>query len=315
MYINQICHYLPAKVLDNAYFSKTTGLSEDELLKKAGIRTRVVCAKGENSSTIAIKAIETCKDKYVFQLQDIDLIVSATYTPHDTINTIAHVVQNHYKIPNAKALQVSSACSSFINAMEVVRGYQEINKTNKSLVIASEHNTGFVDETDVKAGHLWGDAAAAVFVSKEKIGTKSLRVIDIISTGLGHIGMSIEAITLKPMDDGLRMYHGKDVFIHAIEYMTKFVQDIVTKNGYALSDLKYLVPHQANIRIIDQVAKNLNCDKSKILINIQKYGNTGCVSTPLLLSEHWNEFEQADLIAVTVFGGGYSAGAMLLEVV
>jgi len=315
MYICQICHYLPDRILDNKYFAQKTGLSEEDLFKKAGILTRRVCSGDENTSSMAIKAIEKCNNNYVVQIQDIDLIIGATYTPDNTLGTMAHAVQRHFDIRKASAFILSSACSSFVDAIEITQGYFAMEKASKVLVVASEHNSKYINESDKKAGHLWGDAAAAVFVSKTKTDSKALEILDVMSLGLGHIGKGPQALTLKPKEDGLRMHEGRDVFIHAVDYMSQLTKDIIFKNGFSVNDISYIVPHQANMRIIKQIAKNLSFVENRFLMNIAQYGNTGCVSTPLLLSEHWERFQPGELIVLSVFGGGYSAGAILMRVV
>lgn len=315
MYINASFHYVPEKVLDNSYFAGITGLSEAEILKKSGIQQRRVCTNKENGHTMALNALKSNEQLFPFSPESIDLIIGATYTPHDTLSTLAHFIQQQYRIAGAKALTISTACSSFVNAMELIKGYYAIGKTNHSLVLASECNSAFNDVTDIRSGHLWGDGAAAVFVSRDKIGEKSLMVLDIMTEGLGHAGMGPDAVYLRPLQDGLRMPDGRDVFINAIEIMSDYMRTIVSKNGFEMKDINYVVPHQANFRIINQIAKNLNYPNSQILMNINKFGNTGCASTPILLSENWNRFQFGDLIVLSVFGGGYSAGAMLLRVV
>lgn len=315
MFINRIFHYLPEKELDNRYFAEKTGMTESDVFKKAGIKTRVRARADENTNNMSLKAIAAGEGQFPFGLQSIDLIIGATYTGYDTIGTLAHVVQRAYSIAGARALMVSSACSSFVNAMEIVQGYYATGKTDHSLVLAIENNSRFSNDSDPQSGHLWGDAATATFVSREKIGEKSLRVIDVVSEGMGQVGVGPDGIYLRPTEGGLQMPDGRDVFIKAIDVMTSYLKNIVEQNGFQMSDVQYVVPHQANSRIINQIAKNLDFPISNVLMNIEKYGNTGCASTPLVLSENWERFKFGDLIALAVFGGGYSAGAMLLRVV
>ncbi len=315
MFINRIFYYLPEIELDNRYFSEKTGLSESEVFKKAGMKTRVRARANENTNSMSLQAVAAGEGQYPFDLQSIDLIIGATYTAFDTIGTLAHEVQRAFNIAGARALIVSSACSSFVNAMEIVQGYYATGKTDHSLVLAVENNSKFSIDSDPQSGHLWGDAATATFVSREKMGEKSLRVIDVVSEGMGQIGAGPNGVLLRPTENGLQMPEGRDVFVKAIDIMTSYIQNIVERNGFQMSDVKYVVPHQANSRIIVQIAKNLDFPISNVLMNIEKYGNTGCASTPLVLSENWDCFQFGDLIALTVFGGGYSAGAMLLRVV
>lgn len=315
MYINRIFHYLPETVLGNEYFAEKTGMTANEVFKKAGIQTRVRAGKDENSSTMSVKAVQAGAGKYPFELGSIDLIIGASYTPYDTVGTMAHYVQRSFGIIGAKAFYISSACSSFVNAMEIIQGYYAIGKNDHALVLATENNSRYSRDDDPQSGHIWGDAATATFVSREKTGEKSLRVLDIMTEGMAQVGVGPEGVYLRPGEDGLRMPEGRDVFINAIDVMTNYIQNIVHRNGFEMADVQYVVPHQANVRIINQIAKNLDFPTVRVLMNIEKTGNTGCASTPLVLSENWSQFKFGDLIVLAVFGGGYSAGAMLLRVV
>ena len=286
-----------------------------EIFKKAGILTRRRANEDENANSMCLKALEFGESLFPFPISETELIIGASYTPYDLIGTMAHEVQRKYKIQSAKALYISSACSSFVNAIEIAMGYQALGKAFKSLILAVEHNSAYSNDEDQQAGHLWGDGAAAVFLSDKKRGDKSLKIIDVMTEGIAQVGHGPDAIRMKAIDGGLVMPFGRDVFVHAIDFMTLYLEKIVHHNGFKMSDIKWVVPHQANTRIIAQIAKNLDFPKERILMNIEKYGNTGCASTPILLSENWAQLEFGDLIALAVFGGGYSAGALLMRVV
>ncbi|MBN2682470.1 MAG: ketoacyl-ACP synthase III [Bacteroidales bacterium] len=313
MFVHSISHYIPTKVLDNAYFSELTGLSNEELFKKSGIITRRVVNEGENTNTMALEAVANAFEKSPIPANEINLIVGGTYSPYDTVGTLAHIVQEKYKIDKAKVVSVSSACSTFINAMELVQGYFAMNKASKAIVVVSEHNSAYYNEKNPISGHLWGDGAAALIVSKNRISENDLQVIDIYTEGLGHIGKGPEGVYLRPFDGGIQMPDGRNVFIHASKYMSQITKDILEKNGYSLNDLTFLVPHQANIRIIETVANILELKREQTLINITELGNTGCASSAIALSQNTEKYKSGNIMVATVFGGGYSCGAMLLK--
>lgn len=313
MYINSISHYLPKHIIRNDYFKKVNGLSEEWILSRTGIEERRKALSKENTNTMAIEAVNVALNQLPYSIADIDLIIGATYTPYDTVGTLAHSVQNEFNISDAKAISLSAACSSFINAIEIVEGYFATNKASKALVVASEHNTAYHNEKDMQAGHLWGDGAAAVFISKEQLSEKDYQIVDVITKGLGNIGKSINGVSLHPTNGGIKMPFGKDVFINANKYMTESIIDILNRNNLSIDDINYVIPHQANIRIIENVGKQLKVNKEKVLVNIDKLGNTGCASTPITFSQNQNKFKKEDLVAFTVFGGGYSSGAMLVK--
>ena len=313
MYINSISHYIPKQIIRNDYFKKINGLSEEWILSRTGIQERRKALPKESTNTMANEAVKMALKQLPYSITDIDLIIGATYTPYDTIGTLAHSVQNEFNISDAKAISISTACSSFINAIEIVEGYFATNKANKALIVASEHNTAYYDEKDMQAGHLWGDGAAAVFISKEQLSEKDYQIVDVITKGLGNIGKSVNGVFLRPTNEGIKMPYGKDVFINANKYMISTLLEILEKNKISINDLNYVIPHQANIRIIEHIRKELNISEEKVIVNIHKLGNTGCASTPIAFSQNLDKFKKEDLIGVTVFGGGYSSGAMLVK--
>ena len=313
MYINAVAHYLPEQVITNEYFKNVNGLPEDWIFSRTGIVQRRKALPHENTNTMAIESVRVACEHLPYSIKDVDLIVGATYSPYDTVATLAHYIQHEFDIENAQALTISSACSSFINALEIVQGYFALNKANCALIIASEHNSAYNNEQDEQTGHLWGDGAAAVFVSKEQVTDGDFQVLDILTKGLGNIGKSIEGVYLRPLNGGIQMPHGRDVFIHASKYMISSVEELLQRNRLTISDLDYVIPHQANMRIIKFVQESLGLPDKKMLINIDRVGNTGCASTPILFSQNKDRFKTGELIAITVVGGGYSCGAALLK--
>jgi 3-oxoacyl-[acyl-carrier-protein] synthase-3 len=262
---------------------------------------------------MSIKAVESAIDQLPYPIKEIDLIIGATYTPYDTIGTLAHAVQGYFNIPRARVISISSACSSVLNAIEIVEGYFAADKAQRAIVVASEHNTAYSDDRDKQSGHLWGDGAGALFISKEKFSEKDIKIIDINTRGLAHIGKGVEGVCLRPNDGGLKMPHGKEIFVNASKYMVSEVKDILHKNHLTLKNINYLIPHQANSRIIRNIAESLGLRNGEMITNMEETGNTGCASTIIVLSQNWDRFLSDELIVITVFGGGYSAGAMLLK--
>ena len=313
MYINATSHYLPGTIVPNIYYTRLNGLTDDWIFKRSGIRTRTKAGADENTNTMSIEAVKPLLDKLPYPVTDIDLIVGATYTPYDTIATLAHVVQRSYNITRARVVSISSACSSFINAVEIVEGYFATGKARRALIVASEHNSAYSDEEDQQSGYLWGDGAGAICISQEQFSDYDIKIIDLNTTGLGHIGKGTEAVYLRPKHGGLQMPFGKDVFTHACKYIVSEVKDILEKNNFALEDIRHLIPHQANSRIIQNITQSLGLRNGELIMNIEEIGNTGCASTIVALSQNWERFGINELIAVAVFGGGYSSGAMLLK--
>lgn len=306
-------HYLPKNIIPNSYYTELTGLSDEWIYKRSGIKYRTKADTHENTNTMSIEAIKTVVDGLPYTLEDVDLIVGATYTPYDTVATLAHAVQSHFKIRKARAVTISSACSSFLNAMEIVEGYFATKKATRAIVVASEHNSAYSDDRDEQSGHLWGDGSGVAFVSRDKVAETDISVIDVNTSGLGHIGRGVDAVYLRPNGGGLKMPFGKDIFVNASKFMASEVQDILARNNLCPENIVHFIPHQANSRIIDHIAKTLGLKNGELIMNIEDTGNTGCASTIIAISQNWEKFRQNELIVVTVFGGGYSSGAMLMR--
>lgn len=314
MYINATGHFIPKKRIPNEYFADVNGLSSEWIYQRTGIRSRSRASENETINYMCEKAVEDALPNLPYDIKDVDLIIFASYTPSDTVATTAHYIQNKYDITNAKAFYISSACSSGMNAIETINAYLTTQIASKALLICADRNSTYSDESDCTSGHLWGDAAVALFFSKKPEGKKIVEILDIATQGLGHIGKSMEAVSLDPKNGGIQMPHGKDVFMQACTYLTQNTKDMVELNGYSLSELSYFIGHQANMRILKNVMNQLEMEEDKSLSNIEELGNTGSGSALLVLVQNYDRLQKSDLICISVFGGGYSAGSCLLRV-
>lgn len=312
MFIHAVSHYLPEQVVGNDHFTKLNGLSDEWITTRTGISERRKAAPGENTNSMGVEVVNHLMAKA--DLSTVDLIVGATYTPHDTIVTLAHVVQFHLNIADIPTVSVSSACSSLLNAIELVEGYFALNKASRALVVVSEHNTGYYNEDDTVSGHLWGDGAAALLITKERQSERDMTIRGLVTGGAAHAGKAVEAVVLRPLERGVIMPHGRDVFQNACIYMPKASLQILEKHDLSAADVDYVLPHQANLRISRNVMQTLGLPEEKLISNIQYLGNTGCAGCAIALAERWESFQPGERIVVTVFGGGYSYGAMLVEV-
>ncbi|MDA3853703.1 MAG: ketoacyl-ACP synthase III [Bacteroidales bacterium] len=313
LYINAIGHYLPKEIINNDYFLSMNGLSDEWISKRTGIKTRVRCSEDENGNTMAVDAVRVMLKNNASALEGVDLIVGATYSPYDTVMSIAHAVQRAFKIEDARSVTVTSACSSFVNALEIAETYIASGKCKKALVVVSEHNSAYSNDICSKSGHLWGDGAACTVVSAEKNNEKDPEVIDIYTEGLGHIGLADESVYLRPANGKLEMPNGRDVFIHACNYMTKAIQLVAERNNLPIENIDCLIPHQANVRIMKNVATGLKISEDKVIENITTLGNTGSASTLIALSQNYDKMKADDNVMFTVFGGGYSTGSIYLK--
>lgn len=312
VFIHASAEYLPQRVVDNEYFSGLTGRPTLWFEQLTGIRERRRAAEGENANTMAVAAVENLLREAPGCLDGVDLIIGASYTPWDTIGTIAHVIQKHFHVQHARALYLSTACSSFIDALDVVVAYFQSGRARKALVVAVEHNSLYSSDSDEKSGHLWGDGAAAMVLSREPLG-QGMEVVDVRAVGRADVGRGPEGIKMTPHKDGLVMLYGKDIFMHACREMVAVTQDILERNRIAVEDVRLLVPHQANKRIIDCVLEHLQLPSQRVAMTIAELGNTGCASVAITYHRSWQSLAAGQIGVLVTFGGGYSAGAALIR--
>jgi len=313
MYINTMGYYVPEKRIPNSYFQNINGITSDWIYQRTGILTRSRATEKETIDYMSIKAVENALPELPYPVEEVDLIIFASYTPSDTIGTTGHVIQREFGMTRAKTFLISSACSSAINAIEIIKSFFETGISSKALLICADRNSTYSDESDCASGHLWGDAAVSVFFSRNPVTGDEPELIDVNSQGLGHVGHGPHAVSLNPATDGLHMPFGKDVFMHACTYITQNTKDILEKNRYTLDELNYFIAHQANMRIIKNVSRQLGIPDEKILSNIEELGNTGSASAPLVFAQNKKRYKKGDLVCLSVFGGGYSAGACLVK--
>ncbi len=247
-------------------------------------------------------------------LKGVDLIIGASYTPDDTLSTLPFHVQRDFGIADARVYFLSTACSSFISALEIARIMLLAGEATKALIIVSEHNSFYSDDADRFSGHLWGDGAAAVVVSRDD--ADALFSLEYVSSrGVACAGKGPEAISLRPSlgARGLVMAEGRDVFARACEHLVEEIRNAVARLKLHVSNIDWLVPHQANLRILSNVAKTLNLAMERCVVTVDRIGNTGCASIPISIAHALPQMRTNDLIAAAAFGGGYSCGAAILR--
>ncbi len=314
MYINATGYYVPAGRIDNEYFKDVNGLTSDWIYKRTGIKSRSKAAPGENHNSMGLAAINDALKSLSYDVKDVDLIVSASYSPYDTVATLAHVAQREYGIDRARAVYVSAACSSFVNGLEIVETYFAAGKAKKALLVCSEHNTYYSNEHDPKCGHLWGDAAVAYFLSADKIAGSDAEIKEVYTCGLGNVGKGPDGVVLRPKEGGIEMPDGRNVFVNACSYMIDALEHVTKPYGLTPSSLDHIITHQANMRIVAQVAHQLDLTDEHFVNNIEELGNTGSASCALVFAQNRDKFKKGEKIGLTVFGGGYSCGAFLVEI-
>jgi len=313
VYINATGYYIPAQRIPNSYFAALYGKPEEWFTQRTGIRTRARADERETIDAMSSRAVDGALRSAPFAAADIDLVIFASYSPDDTVGTTAHRIQREFGIERAKALYVSSACSSALNAVEIACSFMSSGIASRALIVAADRNSTYADDNDPAHGHLWGDAAVAYILSTERYGDGDMEIVDIETRGLGHIGSGPDGVFLRPRTDGIGMPGGRDVFNQACTYIERHAREILDRNGLEVADLDWFVSHQANMRIVGHVCRELGLPEERTLNNIEELGNTGCGSSLLSLAQHRARVKSGDSVVVATFGGGYSVGAMLLR--
>ncbi|MFR7822413.1 MAG: 3-oxoacyl-ACP synthase III family protein [Odoribacter splanchnicus] len=277
LFINKISHYLPDSVVPNSYFKEVNGLDDEWIYSRTGIKNRSKAAANENTNTMGIKAVDLATTDLPYPMEEIDLIIAATYSPYDTVATPAHMVQRRYHIEHAKCVSVSSACSSFINAMEIAQGYFALESDQSPDHRSRTQHSLCQRKRSAKRPPV-GRRCCSVFVSAENYSGHDPRIIDIYTQGLGHIGKAAEAVYLRPQNGGIGMPEGRDVFINACHYMVEALEKVTQSYGKTIQDLNWISSHQANQRIIKTIARQTDIPEERFLMNIEQRGNTGSPS-------------------------------------
>jgi len=315
---------VPPKVLTNQDLEKMVETSDAWITERTGIKERHILEDGENISQYAIKASKEALEKAGISPEELNLIICATVTPDYLIPSLAVLVQEGLGASKAGAFDLSATCSGFIYALSVADQFVRLNPDWKVLVIGAEALSRKTNWQDRTICVLLGDGAGAVVVGKSP-NPSQRGLIDFI---LGADGSQWPLLTLKgggsafpPFDERLpkEEYYikmqGREVFKFATRIMERLALELLERNGFSKEDLKLLVPHQANLRIIEYLRERLDLPKEKVFVNIQKYGNTSAASIPIALYEAEKEgkLKEGDLVLLVAFGGGFTFGSALLK--
>ena len=281
--------YAPLNIMTNQQISQIVDTSDEWIVSMTGIKQRHI-SQGENTSDLATKAaLEALKDANV-TAEDIDLIILASTSPDQFVPATACIVQGNIGAVNAMAFDISAACTGFIFALDIAMQFLKTGKRKRALIIGAEVLSKIVDWTDRNTCILFGDGAGAAVV---EVGTKK----GIISVDSASEGKKFELLTCPTVDvqntftNGKEDFKakidmdGKEIFRFAVNIIVRSINKILKENNYTLEDIKYVVCHQANFRIIDFVVKKLKADKDKFFVNLDKYGNTSAASIAIALDE------------------------------
>lgn len=320
--ITGIGHYVPEKILSNADLEKMVDTTDEWIRTRTGIRERRIMETGATSDMCA-KAIESLMKHRGIKPDEIDVIIVATVTPDMFFPSTGCIVQEKIGANKAWAFDISAACSGFLYALVMGAQFIESGTHKKVVVVGGDKMSSITDYTDRNNCILFGDAAAAVLLEATEDDTLGLLDYKMYSDGSGgqFLYMKGGGSACPPSHESVdKKYHyiyqdGKAVFKVAVVGMADVSIEIMERNNLKGSDVDWLVPHQANLRIIDATANRMGLDASKVMINIDKYGNTTAATIPLCLSEWWldGKLKKGHRVVLASFGAGYTWGGALLR--
>ncbi|MEI8204048.1 MAG: beta-ketoacyl-ACP synthase III [Bacteroidota bacterium] len=313
--------YLPPYILTNEEISKMVDTSDEWIMTRIGIKERRILREdGMATSDMGAEAVIKLLKKTNTLAEEIDLVICATVTPDMQFPATANIISDKAGIKNAFSFDVNAGCSGFLFALSVATKYIESGSHKKVVLIGAEKMSSIVDYTDRATCPIFGDAAAAVLLEPDTTGNG---VIDSIlhSDGVGrkHLhqkaGGSMKPSSIETVNNREHFIYqeGQPVFKWAVTCMADVAVEMMEKHNITPEDLSWLVPHQANMRIIEATANRMKLDKSKVMINIQRYGNTTAATLPLCLWEWEKELKKGDKIILAAFGAGFTWGATYLK--
>ncbi|UWR41055.1 ketoacyl-ACP synthase III [Phaeobacter inhibens] len=311
-------HYLPERVVENAEFEATLDTTDEWIRSRSGIERRHFAAEGETTSMMATKAAQNALADAGMTAEDIDAIVVATSTADLTFPSAATMVQAQLGMTRGFAFDVQAVCAGFVYALSNANALVASGQASKVLVIGAETFSRIMDWTDRSTCVLFGDGAGAlVLEAQDSAGTSDDR--GILATDLNSDGRYKDLLYVdggvSTQNTGHLRMQGNQVFRHAVEKLASTAHTALERVGLGASDVDWIVPHQANIRIIQGTAKKMGLPMEKVVVTVQDHGNTSAASIPLALSvgKARGQIKQGDLVVTEAIGGGLAWGSVVLR--
>lgn len=319
--ITGINAWAPDYILDNKELETMVETTDEWILTRTGISERhILKGEGKGTSDIGTEAVKGLLEKTATSPEEIDLLICATVTPDMQFPATANIISDKVGIKNAWSFDLNAACSGFIYALDTARRFVESGKYKKVIVVGADKMSSIVDYTDRATCVIFGDAGGAVLLEPTE---ENLGIMDSImhSDGIGRVhlhqkaGGSVKPASHETVEarEHFIYQEGQPVFKFAVTNMADVSAEIMEKNNLKPEDISYLVPHQANLRIIEATARRMQLDKDKVMINIQKYGNTTNGTIPMCLHEWQDKLKKGDNLILAAFGGGFTWGSIYLK--
>jgi 3-oxoacyl-[acyl-carrier-protein] synthase-3 len=313
--------YVPDYVLTNDELAKMVDTSDEWIMTRIGIKERrILKEKGKGSSDLGAEAVKQLLEKTNTPADEIDLVICPTVTPDMQFPATANIISDKAGIRNAFSYDLNAGCSGFLFALSTASKFIESGRYQKAIVVGAEKMSSIVDYQDRATCPIFGDGSGAVLVepTTEDVGVKD-EMMKVDGAGRKHLhqkaGGSVKPATHATVDDREHFIYqeGQPVFKAAVANMADYSVEIMKRNNISPDDLDWLVPHQANLRIIEATAKRMGIKKEQVMINIQRYGNTTAATLPLCLWEWEEKLNKGDNIVLATFGAGFTWGAMYLK--
>ena len=311
--------YVPDYILDNNELAKMVDTTDEWITSRTGIKERRIMKNGA-SSDMATEAVRKLLEKTGTNPLDIDLVVLATVTPDYPFPSTANVLCDNVGMTNAWGFDLIAACSGFIYALSTGSQFIETGKYKKVVVVGVDKMSSIIDYEDRTTCIIFGDGCGAVLLEPNHEGN-GIQDFILRSDGSGKqfliqpAGGSVNPPTIQTVEDKMHFVkqEGKSVFKFAVTNMAEVSAEIMEKNNLSREDVDWLVPHQANLRIIDATAERMGLPREKVMINIEKYGNTTAGTLPLCLWDYEKQLKKGDTLILSAFGGGFTWGSVYLK--
>ncbi|MEL6135056.1 MAG: beta-ketoacyl-ACP synthase III, partial [Bacteroidota bacterium] len=318
--ITAVGGYVPEKVLTNAELEKMVDTNDQWIRERTGIEERRILDSNRATSDMAVEAIKNLMSKNDLQPEDIDLIICATVSPDHVYPATANIISHKIGAKNSWGFDMNAACAGFLFALQTGAQFIEAGTHKKVLVVGADTMSIRVDYRDRNTCILFGDGAGVVLLepTTEEMGIMDAQLY-VDGGGAEYLmqaaGGSAMPTTVENVREGKHFIHqeGRTVFKHAVSGMADVTEEVMLRNGLKGEDVAYLVPHQANKRIIDATAKRANLSAEKVMVNIMRYGNTTSATIPLCLWEWEEKLEKGDNLLLAAFGGGFAWGSIYLK--
>jgi 3-oxoacyl-[acyl-carrier-protein] synthase-3 len=319
--ITGIQGYVPKDLLTNKDLEKLVDTNDDWIMSRTGIKERhILKGEGLGTSDMASEAVKGLLKKTNTDPLDVDLLICATVTPDYVFPSTANIISDKTGLKNAWSFDLSAACSGFLFSLTTAAQFIETGKYKKVIVVGADKMSSIVDYTDRTTCIIFGDGSGAAMLEPTEDGTGIIdSIMHVDGSGREFLhqkaGGSVNPASYETIDakEHFVFQEGKSVFKFAVSNMADVSAKIMEQNNLTGDDVDWLVPHQANLRIIDATARRMGLDKSKVMINIERYGNTTNGTIPLCLWEWEEQLKKGDNLVLAAFGGGFTWGAIYLK--